>query len=85
MALARLQTGVYTACHIHLASQSTFEVFDIAAQLWGRDIFAAFYDCPKFLREALDLIAETYIRVCRTFAAASTEGMCNLIHAWRDT
>jgi hypothetical protein len=47
--------------------------FDIAAQMWGGDIFTGFYDCPAFLRELLDLIAETYILVCRELAAASTE------------
>jgi len=49
------------------------EAFDIAAQLWGSDIFTAFFDCPDFLEELLALIAETYIQACRLFAEVSTE------------
>jgi hypothetical protein len=47
--------------------------FDIAAQLWGKEIFTAFYDCPEFLRELLDLVAETYVIACRKLAAESTQ------------
>jgi hypothetical protein len=46
--------------------------FDIAAQLWGKDIFTAFYDCPTFLKELLDLLAETYVLACHKLAAEST-------------
>jgi hypothetical protein len=47
--------------------------FDIAAQLWGKGIFTAFYDCPEFLKELLDLVAETYVFACRKLAAESTQ------------
>jgi hypothetical protein len=46
--------------------------FDIAAQLWGGEIFMAFNDRPEFLRELLDLIGEAYVQVCRKVASAST-------------
>jgi hypothetical protein len=45
--------------------------FDIAAQLWGGEIFTAFQDRPQLLRDLLALIGETYVRVCRVVAAAS--------------
>jgi len=48
--------------------------FDILAQLWGGEgIFLAFYDEPAFLRRALDVIGETYVRACRAFAENSTQ------------
>ena len=47
--------------------------FDIAAQLWGKEIFTAFYDCPEFLKELLDLVAETYVVACRKLALESTQ------------
>jgi hypothetical protein len=46
--------------------------YDIATQLYGGDIFTLFYDDPIFLREYLDLIAETYLVVCRKFDRVST-------------
>jgi hypothetical protein len=46
--------------------------FDIAAQLWGGEIFTAFHDRPELLKDLLELIAETYVRACRALAAAST-------------
>lgn len=47
--------------------------FENAVHLWGSEIFAAFYDDPEFLRELLDLIGETWVRLCRRVADASTE------------
>ncbi len=58
---------------IHITQPDLQGPFDIAAQLWGPDIFTAFYDCPYFLKELLDLLAETYVLACRRFAAESTE------------
>jgi hypothetical protein len=46
--------------------------FDIAAQLWGGEIFTAFQDRPDLLRDLLELIGQTYVEVCREIAAAST-------------
>jgi hypothetical protein len=75
MAFYKEALSPYPMCQraIHLTQPDLQGPFDIAAQLWGGDIFTAFYDCPAFLREVLDAIAETYILVWREFAAASTE------------
>jgi hypothetical protein len=58
---------------IHITQPDMQGPFDIAAQLWGSEIFTAFYDCPELIVELLDLIAETYIQACRLFANASSE------------
>ena len=47
--------------------------FENALHLWGSEIFSAFYDNPDFLKELLDLIAETWVQLSRKLAAASTE------------
>ena len=47
--------------------------FENACHLWGSSIFTYFYDDPTFLREVLDLLAETWIRGTKMFAAESTE------------
>jgi hypothetical protein len=57
--------------------------FDIAAQLWGGEIFTAFQDRPELLRDLLELIGQTYVEVCREIAAASTAGVggdCIALH-----
>ena len=65
----------YTRCRqaIHITQPDLQGPFGNAAHLWGSDIFTAFYDCPEFLRELLDLLAETWVLACRKFAAESTE------------
>jgi len=60
---------------IHITQPDMQGPFDIAAQLWGSEIFTAFYDCPELIVELLDLIAETYIQTCRLFANASSEAI----------
>lgn len=75
MAYYREALAPYPKCRqaIHITQPDLQGPFDIAAQLWGGEIFTAFYDDPGFLRELLDLLAETYVLVCRKLAAASTE------------
>jgi len=65
----------YPKCRqaIHITQPDLQGPFENAVHLWGSDIFTAFYDCPDFLRELLDLLAETWVLACRKFAAESTE------------
>ena len=58
---------------IHITQPDLQGPFDIAAQLWGGEIFTAFYDSPEFLRELLDLLSETYVLACQKVASESTE------------
>jgi hypothetical protein len=65
----------YPKCRraVHITQPDLQGPFDIAAQLWSGAIFTAFYDCPDFLRELLDLVAETYIAACRRLAVEATD------------
>lgn len=75
MAYYKEALAPYRKCRqaIHITQPDLQGPFDIAAHLWGGEIFTAFYDHPDFLRELLDLLAETYILACREFAVESTE------------
>lgn len=74
MAYYREALAPYPNCRraIHITQTDLQGPFDIAAQLWGGEIFTAFHDRPELLRELLELIGDTYVRVCRAVAAAST-------------
>jgi len=50
------------ARHVTLYHPDTQGPIDIAEVVWGSDIFYAFYDDTRLLRDLLDLITETYIR-----------------------
>mgnify|MGYP001091466411 CR=1 FL=1 len=39
--------------------------FDIAHLVWGSDIYLAVYDYPELLKEFLELITETYIKILK--------------------
>jgi hypothetical protein len=75
MAYYREVLAAYPKCRqaIHITQPDLQGIFENAAHLWGSDIFTAFYDCPGFLREVLDLLAETWIHACRQLAAACTQ------------
>lgn len=75
MAYYREALAPYPKCRqaIRITQPDLQGPFDIAAQLWGKDIFTAFYDCPEFLKETLDLMCETYVLACRKLAAESTQ------------
>jgi len=75
MAYYKERLSPYPKCRqaIRITQPDLQGPFDIAAQLWGKDIFTAFYDCPQFLKELLDLLAETYVLACRKLAAESTQ------------
>jgi hypothetical protein len=64
----------YPKCRraIHVTQPDLQGPFDIAVQLWGGEIFTAFYDDPILLWELLDVVGETYVLACRKLAAAST-------------
>ena len=74
MAYYREALAPYPNCRraIHITQTDLQGPFDIAAQLWGGEIFTAFHDRPELLRELLDLIGGTYVQVCRRVASAST-------------
>jgi hypothetical protein len=67
----------YPKCRqaIHITQPDLQGPFENAAHMWGSDIFTAFYDCPDFMRELLDFLAETWVLACRKFAAESTEAV----------
>ena len=71
------ELAAYPKCQkaMHITQPDLQGPFDIAAQLCGGEIFTAFYDRPDFLRELLELMAETYVQVCRKASAASTESL----------
>lgn len=75
MAYYREVLAPYPKCRqaIHITQPDLQGVFESAGLLWGGEIFTAFYDCPDFLRELLDLLAETWVLACRRLAAESTE------------
>lgn len=75
MAYYREMLAPYPKCRqaIRITQPDLQGPFETAVQLWGSDIFTGFYDCPDFLRELLDLLAETWALASREFAAASTE------------
>ena len=74
MAYYREALAPYPKCDraIRITQTDLQGPFDIAAQLWGGEIFTAFHDRPELLRDLLELIGETYVRTCRVVAAAST-------------
>jgi hypothetical protein len=85
MAYYREALAPYPKCTqaIHITQTDLQGPFDVAAQLWGGEIFTAFRDEPDLLRELLARIGETYVRACRTVAAASTAaagGDCIYLH-----
>jgi len=75
MAYCKEMLAPYPKCRqaIRITQPDLQGPFENAVHLWGSDIFTAFYDCPDFLRELLDLLAETWVLACKKFAAASTE------------
>ena len=75
MAYYREAMAPYPRCNaaIHITQPDLQGPFDIATQLWGGEIFTAFYDCPDFLREVLDFVAETYIMVCQAVSPHTTQ------------
>ncbi len=77
MAYAKEMLASYPKCRqaIRITQPDLQGPFETAVHLWGSDIFIAFYDCPDFLRELLDLLAETWALACKKFAAASTEAL----------
>jgi len=83
MAFYREALAPYPKCRgaIHITQTDLQGPFDIAAQLWGSEIFTAFQDKPQFLDTLLGLIADTYVHVCRRVGAASTQGAaCDCIY-----
>jgi hypothetical protein len=74
MAYYREALAPYPKCRraIRITQTDLQGPFDIAAQLWGGEIFTAFHDRPALLRDLLELIGKSYVEVCRTVAAAST-------------
>jgi hypothetical protein len=58
---------------IHITQPDLQGPLDIATQLWGSEIFLALYDDPDFVREVLDLVAETYIAVCQEISSHTTQ------------
>ncbi len=77
MAYYRQALAPYPKCSaaIHVTQPDLQGPFDIAMQLWGGEILTALYDCPELVRELLDLVAETYIKVCRAFSSLSTQSV----------
>ena len=75
MAFYREALAPYPRCcqAIHITQPDLQGPFEDAAHLWGSEIFTAFYDCPGFLRDLLDVLAETYVAACRRVAAESTQ------------
>ena len=55
------------ARNVALYHPDTQGPIDIAEVVWGSDIFYAFYDDTRLLRDLLDLITETYIRFLRAW------------------
>ena len=74
MAFFREMLAPYPKCSqaIRITPTDLQGPFDIAAQLWGGEIFTAFHDRPELLRDLLELIGETYVQACRAVTAAST-------------
>ncbi len=74
MAYYREALAPYPKCSqaIRITQPDLQGPFDIAAQLWGTEIFTAFHDCPRLLGDLLALIGETYVRACRVVTSAST-------------
>lgn len=77
MAYYREALAPYPRCRsaIHITQPDLQGPFDIAMQLWGGGILTALYDRPEVVQEFLDLVAETYIKVCRAISALSTQSI----------
>jgi hypothetical protein len=77
MAYYREALAPYPKCSaaIHITQPDLQGPFDIAMQLWGGEILTALYDSPQIVREFLDLVAETYIEVCRAISSFSTQSI----------
>jgi hypothetical protein len=75
MAYYRETLDAYPRCRkaIHVTQTDLQGPFDVAAQLWGSEIFTAFQDSPEFLKAVLELVADVYVQVSRVVAGASTE------------
>lgn len=75
MAYYKETLAPYPKCRqaIHITQPDMQGPFENAGHLWGSEIFTAFYEDPDFLRELLDLIAETWIQLSKKLAAESTE------------
>ncbi len=75
MAYYRETLAPYPKCSaaIHITQPDLQGSFDVATQLWGGEIFTAFYDCPGFLTEVLDFIAETYLMVCQAVSPHTSQ------------
>ena len=75
MAYYREALAPYPKCReaIHITQTDLQGPFDIAAQLWGSEIFTAFQDKPQFLEDLLALIADTFVQVSRAVGHASTQ------------
>jgi hypothetical protein len=58
---------------IHITQPDFQGPLDIATQLWGSEIFVGLYDDPSFVREILDLVAETYIALCQDISRYTTQ------------
>jgi hypothetical protein len=77
MAYYRTTLAPYPRCSaaIHITQPDLQGPFDIATQLWGGEIFTAFYDCPDLLQDFMELVAETYIMVCRAISPLTTQSL----------
>jgi hypothetical protein len=75
MAYYRELLAPYPKCStaIHITQPDLQGPFDIAMQLWGGGILTALYDSPNLVREFLELVGETYIKVCRAISSRSTQ------------
>jgi hypothetical protein len=75
MAYYREALASYPKCReaIRITQTDLQGPFDIAAQLWGSEIFTAFRDKPQFLGDLLALLADTFVQVSRAVGRASTQ------------
>ena len=75
MAFYKRALASYPKCreHLRITQPDMQGPFENAGHLWGSEVFTSFYDDPLFLRELLELLADTWIRLCWTVAAASTQ------------
>jgi hypothetical protein len=83
MAIYREALAPYPGCQaaIRITQPDLQGPFDVATQLWGGEIFTAFYEHPDLLRDVLDWMAETYVMVCRAITPHTTQqGRQGFIH-----
>ena len=75
MAYYREALAPYPSCSaaIHITQPDLQGPFDIAMQLWGGEILTALYDGPELVREFMDMVSESYIRVCRAINLLTTQ------------